>query len=136
MRYISYSWLSVNFVTCASESIAYKIVITLALIRTNRVVTYGVFWTLMFIQDTFVYVYKIHADWKYTITYIKNRYAVRTCCMPSKPWNLMTQNTIQKSISIVFCISVLFVMIRHSASTVNSSHPPVTEQRHTEGRLE
>jgi hypothetical protein len=35
------------------------------------------------------------------------------------------QNTTQKAISIVFLRKVLFVVIRHSASTLDSSsHPP------------
>ena len=48
----------------------------------------------------------------------------------------MTQNTIQKYISIVFCVSA----IRHELSPLGKyrkqkQSPPGTKQRHTEGRL-
>jgi hypothetical protein len=47
----------------------------------------------------------------------------------------MTQNTIQKSISIVFLRKALFVMIRHSASTVNRSSRPleIFQMAHVQG---
>jgi hypothetical protein len=47
----------------------------------------------------------------------------------------MTQNTIQKSISIVFCVSTICHDLSLGKYRKQKQSPPGTEQRYTEGRF-